>query len=81
MASASGVPSDLASLGTPAHCTADFCLIPIGTPTASVSQEIAIVQQLMKRAGLEYHMHSAGTTLGKFFLNLQAIEAQFCLTF
>jgi uncharacterized protein YqgV (UPF0045/DUF77 family) len=67
MASASEVPSDLAGLGTPAHCTADFCLIPIGTPTASVSQEIAIVQQLMKRAGLEYHMHSAGTTLGKVF--------------
>jgi uncharacterized protein YqgV (UPF0045/DUF77 family) len=65
MASSQEIPSDLASVATPPHCIADFCLIPIGTPTASVSKEIAIVQQLMKRAGLEYHMHSAGTTLGK----------------
>jgi hypothetical protein len=56
----------IADLKTPLHCIADFCLIPIGTPTASVSNEIAVVQTLMKESGLEYHMHSAGTTLGKF---------------
>ena len=37
----------------------------IGTPTASVSQHIADVQRLMQKCGLEYSMHSAGTTVGK----------------
>lgn len=51
---------------TPARCTADFCLIPLGTPTASVSAQIADVQRLMAKSGLQYSMHSAGTTLGKW---------------
>lgn len=42
----------------------DFCLIPIGTPSASVSSEVAAVQRLLKSSGVEYTMHSAGTTLG-----------------
>lgn len=49
---------------TPSACTADFCLIPLGTPTASVSKEVAEVQKLLKRSGVKYSMHSAGTTLG-----------------
>lgn len=57
--------NDLADLKTPAACIADFCLIPIGTPTASVSKEVAEVQRVLKRSGLEYSMHSAGTTVGK----------------
>ncbi|KAL9585368.1 MAG: hypothetical protein Q9203_004269 [Teloschistes exilis] len=36
---------------------------PIGTPTASVSQEVADVQRLMKQSNLSYSMHSAGTTV------------------
>lgn len=36
----------------------------IGTPTASVSNEVAAVQRLMKASGLTYSMHSAGTTVG-----------------
>ena len=52
-------------LSTPPACTADFCLIPIGTPTASVSKEVAEVQRLLQKSGLKYSMHSAGTTLGK----------------
>jgi uncharacterized protein YqgV (UPF0045/DUF77 family) len=51
-------------LDTPPHCTADFCLIPIGTPTASVSKEIVAVQKLLRHSGLNFQMHSAGTTLG-----------------
>ncbi|CAN9227909.1 unnamed protein product [Alternaria alternata] len=31
--------NDVASLATPPSCIADFCLIPLGTPTASVSKE------------------------------------------
>ncbi|KEF59584.1 uncharacterized protein A1O9_04429 [Exophiala aquamarina CBS 119918] len=54
---------DLSTLQTPAKATADFCLIPLGTPTASVSAQIADVQRLMKKSGLKYSMHSAGTTV------------------
>ncbi len=35
----------------------------IGTPTASVSSEVAEVQRLLKASGLSYSMHSAGTTV------------------
>ncbi|EOA83281.1 uncharacterized protein SETTUDRAFT_164706 [Exserohilum turcica Et28A] len=55
--------TDLSALATPASCTADFCLIPLGTPTASVSKEVAEVQRLLKKSGLNYSMHSAGTTV------------------
>ena len=48
---------------TPPKCTADFCLIPLGTPTASVSEQIAEVQRFLKTTGIKYSMHSAGTTL------------------
>ncbi|KAF7906928.1 uncharacterized protein EAE98_009502 [Botrytis deweyae] len=54
---------DYANLPTPPRAVADFCLIPIGTPTASVSKEVAAVQRLMKASGLSYSMHSAGTTV------------------
>jgi uncharacterized protein YqgV (UPF0045/DUF77 family) len=43
---------------------ADSSTIQIGTPTASVSNEVAAVQRLMKASGLSYSMHSAGTTVG-----------------
>ncbi|BCR96972.1 hypothetical protein AnigIFM60653_007905 [Aspergillus niger] len=51
------------SIPTPPHCTADFCLIPIGTSSPSVSAQIADVQRLIEKSGLKYVMHSAGTTL------------------
>jgi hypothetical protein len=57
---------DFTNLATPPVCVADFCLIPIGTPTASVSNEVAQVQRLLKKCGLSYSMHSAGTTVGMF---------------
>ncbi len=57
--------SEPTSLATPPSCVADFCLIPLGTPTASVSKEVAEVQRLLKKSGLHYSMHSAGTTVGK----------------
>jgi len=55
---------DLKNLATPPACIADFCIIPLGTPTASVSKEVAQVQRLLKQSGLAYSMHSAGTTVG-----------------
>lgn len=51
------------SFATPPKCVADFCLVPIGTPSASVSAQIADVQRLIRKSGVEYTMHSAGTTL------------------
>lgn len=44
----------------------------IGTPTASVSNEVAAVQRLMKASGLSYSMHS-----GKL-CNLSRILASHC---
>ncbi|GAB7328704.1 hypothetical protein MBLNU13_g00623t2 [Cladosporium sp. NU13] len=55
--------TDPTKLPTPSACLADFCLIPIGTPSASVSSEVAAVQRLLKKSKVEYTMHSAGTTL------------------
>ncbi|KFY98394.1 hypothetical protein V500_01685 [Pseudogymnoascus sp. VKM F-4518 (FW-2643)] len=55
---------EYSTLPTPPICVADFSLSPLATPTASISNEIAAVQQLMKASGLSYSMHSAGTTVG-----------------
>ncbi|ORY12957.1 YkoF-like protein [Clohesyomyces aquaticus] len=52
----------LTNLPTPPACVADFCLIPLGMG-ASVSKEVAEVQRLLKKSGLNYSMHSAGTTV------------------
>jgi uncharacterized protein (TIGR00106 family) len=58
--------NDVVDVSTPPACIADFCLIPLGTPTASVSKEVAEVQRVLKKSGLSYSMHSAGTTVGVF---------------
>lgn len=65
--------NDISAIATPPSCTADFCLIPLGTPTASVSREVAEVQRILKRSGLSYSMHSAGTTLGTSLIYLHHI--------
>jgi len=51
------------TVATPSHCIADFCVIPMGTSSASVSVQVADVQRLVAKSGLKYAMHSAGTTL------------------
>ncbi|PLN86317.1 DUF77-domain-containing protein [Aspergillus taichungensis] len=53
----------MTSIPTPTHCVADFCLIPIGTASPSVSAQIADVQRLIESSGVKYVMHSAGTTI------------------
>ncbi|KAJ5164618.1 Protein of unknown function DUF77 [Penicillium coprophilum] len=53
----------MASIPTPAHCVADFCLVPIGTSSPSVADQVADVQRLIETCGLKYTMHSAGTTV------------------
>ncbi|EEP78429.1 conserved hypothetical protein [Uncinocarpus reesii 1704] len=53
-------PGDYSS---PDHCIADFCLIPIGTSSPSVSEAIADVERLVGNSGLKYLMHSCGTTV------------------
>jgi hypothetical protein len=64
------------NLPTPSSCIADFCLIPLGTPTASVSKEIADVQRLLKKSGLTYTLHSAGTTVGKATIDTPQLFAR-----
>ncbi|KAJ5755417.1 hypothetical protein N7533_004960 [Penicillium manginii] len=56
-------------LPTPAKCVADFCLIPIGTASPSVSAQIADVQRLIEASGVKYTLHSAGTTLARPIAN------------
>jgi len=46
----------------------------VGTGTASVAQEVADVQKLLKASGLLYSMHSAGTTIGKSLLGVIATD-------
>ncbi|KOS41728.1 hypothetical protein ACN38_g7381 [Penicillium nordicum] len=53
----------MANIATPAHCVVDFCLVPIGTSSPSVADQVADIQRLVETCGLKYVMHSAGTTL------------------
>ncbi|KAJ4268571.1 UPF0045 protein M15 [Fusarium torreyae] len=54
---------DYASIATPESCYVDFCLLPLGTGTVSVAEDIAEVQKVLKASGLKYTLHSAGTTV------------------
>ncbi|CAD1812140.1 hypothetical protein FOB58_004452 [Candida parapsilosis] len=45
------------------HCLADVCLIPIGTNSASVSDEVTIITKLAQESSLHTTLHSAGTTI------------------
>ncbi|CUM64265.1 uncharacterized protein PRCAT00001862001 [Priceomyces carsonii] len=44
-------------------CLADVCLIPIGTGTPSVSNEVALITNLARNSHLKCTLHSAGTTI------------------
>ncbi|KAF7322434.1 hypothetical protein HMN09_00021500 [Mycena chlorophos] len=48
---------------TELYATADFCLIPIGTPSPSVAEEIAECQRVLEKSGLVFKMHGYGTNL------------------
>ncbi|KXJ94461.1 YkoF-like protein [Microdochium bolleyi] len=63
--SSSAVPDEsrFADVPVPERCYADFCLVPVGTGSVSVAEEVAEVQRLLRASGLTYTMHSAGTTL------------------
>ncbi|SPN98393.1 related to ECM15 protein, involved in cell wall biogenesis and architecture [Cephalotrichum gorgonifer] len=54
---------DYSTLKTPELCYVDFCLLPLGTGSPSVANEIAEVQKLIRSSGLKHTMHSAGTTI------------------
>lgn len=45
------------------NCVADICLIPIGTPTPSVSDYIVECEKLIRASGLKNKLHSAGTSI------------------
>ncbi|KAK6459663.1 YkoF-like protein [Scheffersomyces xylosifermentans] len=44
-------------------CLADVCLIPIGTGSASVSDEVTEITRLAQSSHLHTTLHSAGTTI------------------
>ncbi|KAH8923504.1 hypothetical protein BT69DRAFT_156024 [Atractiella rhizophila] len=57
------------------HCTADFCLVPMGTET-SVGKYIAECQRVLEKTGLKYELHGYGTGLeGEWTDVMKAIEA------
>ena len=58
------------------HCVADICVIPIGTPSPSVSPQIALAQRIISSSGLTYKMHGYGTGIeGEMSDVLKCIEA------
>lgn len=73
---------DYGAVGVPEKCTADFCLIPLGTGDASVSKQIAEVQRLVRghpdveHGTVNWTMHSAGTTLEGPWNNVMKIIGQ-----
>ncbi|KAL5358692.1 hypothetical protein BJX96DRAFT_147029 [Aspergillus floccosus] len=48
---------------TPAHCIADFSLIPIGTKDVSIAKEISQVARMAKLSGLHTDIHEVGTVV------------------
>ncbi|KDN60613.1 hypothetical protein CSUB01_02112 [Colletotrichum sublineola] len=54
---------DYSKIPTPESAYCDFCLIPVGTGSVSVANEVAQVQRLLNASGLKCTMHSAGTTV------------------
>lgn len=45
------------------YAVADFCLIPIGTASTSVADEVAECQRILARSGLKYKLHGYGTNI------------------
>ncbi|KAJ1579186.1 hypothetical protein NDA14_002807 [Ustilago hordei] len=66
------------STSPPLYAVADFCLIPVGTPTTSVGKYITECQRVlesMKDQGIRYEVHGYGTNLeGTFPVVCKAIE-------
>ncbi|SOV08768.1 related to UPF0045 protein sll0230 [Ustilago sp. UG-2017a] len=66
------------STSPPLYAVADFCLIPVGTPTTSVGEYITECQRVlesMKDQGIRYEVHGYGTNLeGTFPVVCKAIE-------
>ncbi|KAK1750722.1 YkoF-like protein [Echria macrotheca] len=60
---ASSSPENYSDIKTPERCYVDFCLVPVGTASASVANEVAAVQKLLRASGIKHTMHSAGTTV------------------
>ncbi|EFI28360.1 hypothetical protein CC1G_13894 [Coprinopsis cinerea okayama7 len=45
------------------YAVADFCLIPIGTGSTSVAEDVAECQRVLEKSGLKYKLHGYGTNL------------------
>ncbi|KAI1180043.1 hypothetical protein F4777DRAFT_574325 [Nemania sp. FL0916] len=51
-------------------------VVQVGTGSASVAEEVAEVQRLLKASGLTYTMHSAGTTVEGSWDNVMKVIGQ-----
>ncbi len=45
------------------HVIADLCVTPLGTPTVSVSKEVAKVETILKRFPIKTKLHAYGTNM------------------
>lgn len=59
------------------HCLADVCVVPIGTGTASVLDEVAVITKLARDSPLETTLHSAGTTIAGPWSEVMELIGQF----
>lgn len=59
------------------HCLADVCVVPIGTSTASVLDEVAIITKLARASPLHTTLHSAGTTIAGPWTEVMELIGQF----
>lgn len=59
------------------HCLADVCLIPIGTNSASVSDEVAVITAMARASHLHTTLHSAGTTIAGPWNEVMDLIGQF----
>lgn len=59
------------------HCLADVCLIPIGTNSASVLDEVAVITKMARDLNLETTLHSAGTTIAGPWNEVMDLIGQF----
>lgn len=59
------------------HCLADVCVVPIGTNSASVSDEVAIITKLARESSLHTTLHLAGTTIAGPWSEVMELIGQF----
>ncbi|KAH7042259.1 hypothetical protein B0J12DRAFT_674425 [Macrophomina phaseolina] len=47
----------------PAQCQADFCVVPVGSNSPSISSFISKIEVVLQQSTLEYEVHDSGTRI------------------